>query len=127
MVTNKKMTLLLVISLMESASRSLTKAEQNYSQIEREALSIVWGIKKFNLYLFLNKFILVTDQKPLTTLFNPDKPLPVLASGRIQRWAIFLMNCQFTIQFRPTNKHINVDALSRLPLDNQELVSTNNV
>ena len=63
------------------ASRLLTKAEQNYSQIEREALSIVWGIKKFNLYLCLNKFILVTDHKALTTLFNPDKPLPVLASG----------------------------------------------
>ena len=37
------------------------------------------------------------------------------------------MNYQFTIQFRPTNKHTNVDELSRLPLDNQELVSTNNV
>ena len=109
------------------ASRSPTKAERNYSLIEREALSIVWGVKKFNLYLCLNKFISVTDHKPLTTLFNPDKPLPVLASGRIQRWAIFLMNYQFTIQFRPTNKHTNVDALSRLPLDNQEFVSTNNV
>ena len=37
------------------------------------------------------------------------------------------MKYQFTIQFRPTNKHTNVDELSRLPLDNQELVSTNNV
>ena len=75
-------------------SRSLTKAERNYSQIEKEALSIVWSVKKFNLYLCLNQFILVTDHKPLTTLFNPDKPLPVLASGRIQRWSIFLMNYQ---------------------------------
>ena len=63
------------------ASRSLTKAELNYFQIEREALSILWGIKNFKLYLCLNKFILVTNYKPLTTLFNPDKPLPVLASG----------------------------------------------
>ena len=69
----------------------------------------------------------MTDHKPLTTLFNSDKPLPVLASGRIQRWAIFLINYEFTIQFRPTNKHTNLDALSRLPLDNQLLMSTNNV
>ena len=37
------------------------------------------------------------------------------------------MNYQFTIQFRPTSKHTNADALSGLPLHNQELVSTNNV
>ena len=109
------------------ASRSLTKAERNYSQIEREALSIVWGIKKFHLYLYLNKFTLVTDHKPLTTLFNPDKALPVLASGRIQRWAIFLMSYQYSIQFRSTTKHGNVDALSRLPLDSQEFVCNNQV
>ena len=63
------------------ASRSLTKAEQNHSQIEREAPEYYLGYQEVNLYLCLNKFILVTDHKPLTTLFNPDKPLPVLASG----------------------------------------------
>ena len=51
-------------------SRSLSKAEQNYSLIEREALSIVWGVKKFQLYLYLKEFTLVTDHKPLTVLFN---------------------------------------------------------
>ena len=44
------------------ASRSLSKAERNYSQIEREALSIVWGISTFHTYLYLNKFTLVTPQ-----------------------------------------------------------------
>ena len=99
------------------ASRSLSKAERNYSQIEREALSIVWGISKFHTYLYLNKFTLVTDHKPLTVLFNPDKAIPVLASGRIQRWALFLMDYRYHIQFRSTTKHGNADTLSRFPLE----------
>ena len=89
------------------ASRTLTKAEKNYAQIEREALSIVWGIKKFHLYLYLQKFTLVTDQKPLIVLFKPYKAIPVLALGRIQRWALFLMDYGYNIQFQSTVKHAN--------------------
>ena len=33
-------------------SKTLTKAEQNYSQIKREALSLVYGVKKFHQYIF---------------------------------------------------------------------------
>ena len=106
------------------ASRSLTKAKRNYSQIEREALSIVWGVRKFQLYLYLKRFTLVTDHKPLTILFNPTKAIPVLASARIQRWALFLMYYQYDIQFRrTTGQHANADALSRLPIEEKELVS----
>ena len=99
------------------ASRSLTKAERNYSQIEREALSIVWCVRKFQMYVYLKKFTLVTDHKPLTILFNPTKAIPVLASARIQRWALFLMDYQYNIQFRRTGNHANADALSRLPIE----------
>ena len=108
------------------ALRSLTIAERNYSQIEREALSIVWGIKKFHNYLYLNTFTLITDHKPLTTIFNPSKALPIVASARIQRWAIFLMSYQYIIQYRSTTKHGNADALSRLPMEVQEEESTTN-
>ena len=103
------------------ASRSLSKAERNYSQIEKEALSIVWALHKFHQYLYLNKFILVTDHKPLTVLFKPDKAIPVIASGRIQRWALFLMDYRYQIQFRSTTKHGNADTLSRFPLEEEEV------
>ena len=41
------------------ASRTLLPSETNYSQIEKEALSLVFGLKKFHNYLYGRKFVLV--------------------------------------------------------------------
>ncbi len=69
------------------ASSSLSVAEKKYSQLEKEALAIIFGIKKFHQYLFGLRFTIYTDHQPLKHLFNEARPVPVIASSRIQRWA----------------------------------------
>ena len=54
-------------------SRSLNKAECGYSTIEKGALAIIFGVKKFNQFLYSQKFTIQTDHKPLEGLFNEKK------------------------------------------------------
>ena len=71
------------------ASRTLTKTEQGYAQIDKEALAIIWGVKKFNVNLFGRSFTLYTDHQLLTSIFHPHKSIPVVAAAQLQRYAAF--------------------------------------
>ena len=72
-------------------SKSLAPAEKNYGQIEKEVLALVYGIKKFHQYISGREFVLLTDHKPLVTIFGSRKGIPVVTANRLQRWAIILM------------------------------------
>ena len=92
------------------ASRTLSAAEQNYSQLEKEGLACVFGVKKFHNYLFGRSFELISDHKPLLGLLKEDKAVPTLASARIKRWSLFLS--EYRLVFRNTLEHGNADTLS---------------
>ena len=98
-----------------NVSKILSKSQQNYSQIQKEALSIIFGIKKFHQYIYGRKFILVTDHRPLLAMFGPGKETPSLAANRLCRWALTLSQFDYKIEYRKSSQHGNADSLSRLP------------
>lgn len=97
------------------ALRSLSRSEKNYSQIDKEALALVYGVQKFHTYLYGRHFTLITNYKPLTTILGPKKGVSAVAAARL-RWALLLAAYNYSIEFRSTTAHGNADALSRLPL-----------
>ncbi|KAL5491807.1 hypothetical protein EMCRGX_G017171 [Ephydatia muelleri] len=98
------------------ASRTLAPAERKYSQLDKEALAIVFGVDKFHQYLYGRHFTILSDHKPLQYLFAVDRPIPQMVSPRVQRWALTLSAFDYTISFRAGKLQGNADALSRLPL-----------
>ncbi|XP_026742280.1 uncharacterized protein K02A2.6-like [Trichoplusia ni] len=107
------------------ASRSLSAAERAYSQIDREALAIVFGIRKYHQYLYGRKFILRTDHKPLTYIFGTKVGIPIMAASRLQRWAILLSGYNYEIEYVASKKNC-ADGLSRLPHTKQKHGHSNN-
>ncbi|UYV83182.1 hypothetical protein LAZ67_23000087 [Cordylochernes scorpioides] len=109
------------------ASRTLSVAEQNYSQIEKEALAIIYGVTKFHQFIYGRKFILITDHKPLVTILGSRSGIPTLSTSRLQRWALILSAYTYDIKFRRTQDHGNADLLSRFPVGCEEIPRLNNV
>ena len=101
---------------IEFVSRTLSQAERNYSQVEKEALSLVWGVTKFHRFVYARQFTLMTDHKPLVYILKENKAIPEMAASRLVRWANILACYQYKIQYRPTEKHSNADVCSRYPL-----------
>ena len=98
------------------ASHTLSQPERNYSQLEKEALALIFGTKRFHNYIYGRSFILYTDHKPLQGLLNELKAIPTLASARIQRWALTLATYQYKIVYKKGSEISNADGLSCLPL-----------
>lgn len=97
-------------------SSTLSQAEKNYSQMHREALAIVFAVKKFHKYIYGYHCTIFTDCKVLETLLGGAKDFGSTMNSRFLRWLIFLQNYDITVKYRPSKATANADALSRLPM-----------
>jgi len=94
------------------ASRTYTPAESRYTVTERECLSIIWSIKRYEFYLFNRPFKIITDHHALCSLKFCKSPI----NNRLARWALDLAPLDFTIVHQSGKNHLVPDCLSRLPV-----------
>ncbi|XP_013382645.1 uncharacterized protein LOC106153310 [Lingula anatina] len=91
------------------ASKKLLPREKNYSVIERECLAVVFGVKKFQNYLYGKEFTVQTDHEPLTYLQKSKTE-----NGRLMRWALYLQSYRFRVEAIKGSDNVGADYLSRL-------------
>lgn len=100
------------------ASRTLTSTERRYSVGEKEALACLWACEKWHIYLWGRHFTLRTDHQALVSLLSTGgagrRPL------RITRWSHRLLKYNFTVEFQRGAENQVADALSRLPMSQEE-------
>lgn len=102
------------------ASRSLTKSEKNYPAHKLEFLALKWSVcEKFHDYLYGSKFIVLTDNNPLTYVTTSAK-----LDATSQRWVAALANYDFELKYRPGSQNADADGLSRIPADSIKAICT---
>ncbi|GBG70877.1 hypothetical protein CBR_g8177 [Chara braunii] len=95
--------------VIEYASRTVPDERRNDLTPQGECYAVVWGIQHFHLYLYGQKFRLVTDHEPLLALKKLTN-----YTDMIGRWAVQLQEYDFDIVHRKTEQHGNADGLTRL-------------
>jgi len=91
------------------ASRHLQKPERNYPITEKEALAVVWSMKKFRNIIYGYEIEVLTDHQALKYLFK-DKIL----EGRMSRWSLKIQDFSPTITYIPGKANVLADCLSRM-------------
>ena len=93
------------------ASKALTPCQQNYAQIEKEMLAIVFGCNKFHDYIYGMPVIEIeTDHKPLESILR--KPL-YQAPSRLQKMIMSIQKYPINLVYRPGKQLVIADTLSR--------------
>lgn len=93
------------------SSRSLTKSEVKYAQIEKETLAIDFACQKFHYLIYGVKNVLVhSDHKPLVSIFQKDL---YNVTPRLQRLRLRLLKYDLNVTYKPGKYLYIADTLSR--------------
>ena len=99
---------------MAYASRTLTPTEENYAQIEKELLAIVFACEKFDAYIYGRDSVHVqTDHKPLESIFRKEL---CVAPKRLQRMLLRLQKYALDVTYLKGENMLIADTLSRAHL-----------
>ena len=101
-------------------TRNLTSAKQKYSNVEREALAVVFAVTRLREFLLGRKITLRTDHKPLQYIFNRSNQILKVVSARLARWAIILKTYDYDVQYSSGQNTGHADAISRLRFKDDE-------
>ena len=112
------------------SSRALQDYEKRYAQIEKETLSIVFGVERFHEYLYGRRFIVIDDHKLLKSIFKRSiisfPFFSFLFRIRIQKFFLRLQKYDFEPQYSPGKDMLVSDTLSRSHLSDSEPKFTEN-
>ena len=97
------------------ASKSLSEAEQNYANIKRELLGVVFSLETFKHFTSGRQMNIITDHKPLTSSFS--KCL-ANTSPRLARVMLCISDYDANVLYQNGSKMFLSDALSRLSSHN---------
>ena len=95
----------------------MTDSEKKYSQLDREALALFWGARKFYQYIYGRSIIFQVDNKPMKHILDPAKELPAFTTSCLERYAIYLSQFDYKIEHRKSEEHANADFFSRYPIE----------
>ena len=66
------------------ASKNLAQAEQNHSHLEKEAVVVVFGVKRLHEYCFGRLFTIQPDHKPMLGTIGEHKGISITSTAQIQ-------------------------------------------
>ena len=97
-------------------SRTFNAAEINYSQLDKEGAAIMFALNTFHKQIYGRCFVIMTDHKPLVSLFGELKHVPVTSPRVQQKWAITVRGYEYKIHYQAGRSRGNADCLGWLPL-----------